>query len=168
MGKQHEPGHFLVDMEDLPGVRAWFLAGGRHPKCVLKDEIRLKSLVYSLTKRDNLGKGVVVVHGLPEEAGDIQEWIRNLGIDMPYRGEGLPAISAKVLHHLIRHGREMVWLSGEEKAKLLEQHGFLCICGRRASSFEWDHVERFSESMGEQRFQPLCPCLLYTSDAADE
>ena len=25
-GKQLEPGHFFVDMEDLPGVRAWFLS----------------------------------------------------------------------------------------------------------------------------------------------
>ena len=67
--RQLEPGHFFADTESLPGVRAWFLAGGRHPKCILKDEIRLKSLVYSLTKRDNLGTGVVVIHGLPEEAG---------------------------------------------------------------------------------------------------
>ena len=80
-----------------------------------------------------------------------------MSIAMPYRGEGLPAISAKVLHHLIRHGKERVWLAGEEKAELLEQYGFLCaLCGRKASSFEWDHVERFSESLGDQRFQPLC------------
>ena len=54
-----------------------------------------------------------------------------MNIEMPYRGEGPPAISAKVLHHLIRHGKERVWLSGEEKAELLEQYGFLfALCGR--------------------------------------
>ena len=26
--QQLEPGHFFVDTEELPGVRAWFLAGG--------------------------------------------------------------------------------------------------------------------------------------------
>ena len=87
--QQLEPGHFFVDTEELLGVGAWFLAGGRHPKCILKDEIRLKSLVYNLTKRDN-EKGTVVIHGLPEEAGDIQRWLKKLGVDLPYRGEGLP------------------------------------------------------------------------------
>ena len=49
--------------------------------------------------------------------------------------------NALVLHHLIRHGKERVWLSGEEKAELLEQYGFLCaLCGRKASLFEWDHA----------------------------
>ena len=130
---------------------------GEAPKCILKDKIRLKSLVYNLTKRDG-EKGSLVIHGLPEEAGDIRRWLGKLGIDLPYRGEGLPAISAKVLHHLIRHGKERVWLSGEDKAELLEQFNHLCaICGRSASLLEWDHVELFSESLGEQRFQPLCP-----------
>ena len=79
----------------------------------------------------------------------------NLGIE--YKGEGLPAISAKVLHKLLRH-RERVYLIGEQKAELLEKHDHRCaVCDRRSMAFEWDHVHRFSESFGEQIFQPLCP-----------
>ena len=40
-----EPGHYHVPEGDLPSVRAWFLISGRSPKCVLKDQVRLKSRV---------------------------------------------------------------------------------------------------------------------------
>ena len=40
-----EPGHYYVPEGDLPNVRAWFLRSGRSPKCILKDQVRLKSLV---------------------------------------------------------------------------------------------------------------------------
>ena len=39
----------------------------------------IKNKVYNLTRCDK-GKGVVVIHGLPEEAGDIQKWLRQLNI----------------------------------------------------------------------------------------
>jgi hypothetical protein len=151
-----EHGHYHVPEGDLPSVRAWFLVSGRSPKCILKDQVRLKSLVYNLSRRDK-GKGTVIVHGLPPEAAEIQAWLEHLNLGIEYKGEGLPAISTKVLHQLLRH-RERVHLTGEEKAELLEKHDHRCaLCDRRSSAFEWDHIERFSESFGEQRFQPLCP-----------
>ena len=78
-----------------------------------------------------------------------------MGIE--YKGEGLPAISAKVLQRLLRH-KEWVYLTGEQKAELLEKHDHRCaVCDRPSLAFEWDHVHRFSESFGEQKFQPFCP-----------
>ena len=66
-------------------------------------------------------------------------------------------MSAMVLQQLLKR-RERVHLTGEQKAELLEQHEHRCaLCDRQSSAFEWDHIERFSESLGEQLFQPLCP-----------
>ena len=81
---------------------------------------------------------------------------------LEYRGEGLPNISQKVLMHLAKHNKEeRVYLTGEQKAELLDEFNFKCaICKQKSTKFEWDHIERLSESWGEQRFQPLCPnCL---------
>ena len=69
-------------------------------------------------------------------------------------------MSYKVLLHLLRH-RERVYLTGEQKAQLLEEHDFRCAaCGARSSHLEWDHKESFATSLAEQTlesFQPLCP-----------
>jgi hypothetical protein len=68
----------------------------------------------------------------------------------------LPALSLKVLQVPVKRNRERVWLTGEEKAAILEEYGFCCaMCGARGE-FEFDHIARLSESYDEQRFQPLC------------
>jgi hypothetical protein len=54
----------------------------------LKDQVRLKSLVYNLTRKE--GRGAVIIHGLPQEAADIQTWLERLNLGIEYRGEGLP------------------------------------------------------------------------------
>ena len=64
----------------------------------------------------------MIIHGLPEEAGDIQKWLAKLDVGIDYRGEGLPAIAVELLLHLIRHGRERVYLIDEEAEELLEQY----------------------------------------------
>ena len=55
-----KPGHFWVYEEDIDKVRGEFLAQGRHPKVVLKDASRIKSLRYTFCKRadDQEHKGV--------------------------------------------------------------------------------------------------------------
>ena len=153
---KHEPGHYSVPEGDLPSVRAWFLISGRSPKCILKDQVRLKSLIYNLSRKDEK-RGTVVIHGPPPEAADIQRWLGNLNLGIEYKGEGLPAISAKVLQRLLR-SRERIYLTGEQKVELFERHDHRCaVCNRQSLAVEWDHVSRFSESFGEQKFQPLCP-----------
>ncbi len=58
---------------------------------------------------------------------------------------------------LLEERRARVYLSGEEKARLQEQHDHRCAqCGAQWADFEWDHVSRLSQSLGPQTFQPLC------------
>jgi hypothetical protein len=148
-------GHFWVEEGELDAVRGWFLAEGRHPKVILKSEHQARSLEYTLSADE--GRGVVVVHGLPAEAREIQAWLGRLELNLAYRGEGLPNISQKVLLALLKEGRERVYLTGEEKAQLLEAHDNRCaLCGVQWAEFEWDHIAPLAQSLGAQRFQPLC------------
>ena len=82
--------------------------------------------------------------------------LARLNIGIQYHGEGLPALSLKVLQALVKRSRERVWLSNEQKASVLAEYGSKCaMCGCKGQ-LEFDHVARLSESYGEQEFQPLC------------
>ena len=83
--------------------------------------------------------------------------MKRLDCGLVYRGEGLPNMALKVLHRLVKQGRERVWLTGEEKAVILEQNEHKCALCLSRGPFEWDHIARHSESYGEQVFQNLCP-----------
>ena len=157
------PGHLRV-LEDqsacgaacgLEQVRCALLATGRHPKVMLKDEARIRSLQYKFVAALDGHKGCCTIHALPPEAPEISAWLRNLGLGIPYRGEGLPNITYKVLLVLLRR-KERMYLHGYEKHELLEQAEYQCaLCGER-DAFEWDHVIPLSTSFGEQLFQPVC------------
>ena len=163
------PGHYYAPEEDIDAVRAHFLATGRHPRVVLKDDTSARSLAYTCSRRDGIS-GTITVHGVPQRAQEIQHWLERLGLDIPYRGEGLPAISHTVLLHLLRC-RERVFLAGEQKATLLEEYGFKCaLCGGTAQTFEWDHKASFATCLEEQTpesFWPLCPAC-HTQKTSDE
>lgn len=158
------PGHYWAPEEDMDAVRAQFLATGRHPRLVLKDEASARSLVYTCSRRDAGLKGAITVHSVPERAQEIQAWLERLGgmtnSELPYRGEGLPSISHKVLLHLLRQ-RERVYLTGDQKAALLDEYAYKCaLCGCAASSFEWDHKLSLATCLDQQTpeaFWPLCP-----------
>ena len=66
-----KPGDFWVYEEDIDKVRGEFLAQGRHPKVVLKDASRIKSLRYTFCKRagDREHKGVCVWSTLCRRTG---------------------------------------------------------------------------------------------------
>eukprot|EP00969_Alexandrium_andersonii_P180728 7986998-Alexandrium_andersonii.AAC.1 len=49
---EFEPGHYVAPEEELDSVRAEFLATGRHPRLVLKNEAAVRSLVYTCARRD--------------------------------------------------------------------------------------------------------------------
>jgi hypothetical protein len=132
-------GHFRVDEEELPQVRLWFLNQGRAPQVLLKDSTRPRALLYRLTQARDGRTGTVHIHGTPQHWEETQAWLGRLGLD--YRGEGLPGSALKALQAMLRKNRERVYLDGEQKAELLELHGFRCaICGGPSSEFEWDHV----------------------------
>jgi hypothetical protein len=149
-------GHFHVAEEELPQVRLWFLNQGRQPSVLLKDSTRPRALLYRMTQARDGQTGTVHIHGVPQHWEETQGWLGRLGLE--YRGEGLPGSALKALQALLRRNRERVYLTGEQKAELLEQYEFRCaICGGPSSGFEWDHVARHAESFGEPEFQPLCP-----------
>ena len=151
--QQIAPGHFWTS--DASTVRAWFLENKRSPKVVKKDVVVIRSLIYNLRKNEG-GPGVCHIHVLPERSDDIEKWLEALQIDLHYHGEGLPATSLRVLQTLVKRSRERTWLTGEEKAQILEEHDFCCaVCGSKGQ-LEFDHIARLSESYDEQKFQPLC------------
>ncbi len=151
-----QPGHYTVSEEQLPLERAWFLEQGRHPKVLLKSVTEVRSLIYNCTKRADACVGAVTLHSLPDNSQMVAEWVKRLDCGLEYRGEGLPNMALKVLHRLVKQGRERVWLTGEEKAVILEQNEHKCATCSSRGPFEWDHVARHSESYGEQVFQNLC------------
>ena len=146
-----KPGHFFVLDEEIESTRAQLLQQGYNPKVLLKDSSRIRTLVC------RLGKEACFIHALPEDWPLIANWLAKLNLpNVQYRGEGLPAASLRALQALVRQSRERVWLTGEEKAALLEMYDHRCAqCGSRGE-LEWDHICRLSESHGPQEFQPLC------------
>ena len=144
------PGHFWTFDDDIASVRAWMLENGTSPKVILKDETRIRTLIV------HLGKESCYVHALPETSGDLQKWLGNLKIDLEYHGEGLPALSLKVLQRLVKKSRERVFLTGEQKADVPEEYGYCCAACGSKGTLEFDHVARLSCSFGAQELQPLC------------
>ncbi len=131
-GRELVPGHYAVAEDGLPQERAWFLEHGLHPKVLLKSETSMRALLYNCTKRVEGCTGVVYLHALPEYSPEIEAWVGRLDCGLLYRGEGLPNMSLKVLHRLIKQGREREWLTGEQKAELLEQFDHKCaLCRSR-------------------------------------
>ena len=99
-----KPGHFWAYEEQIEKVRGEFLSQGRHPKVVLKDSTRIKSLRYTFCKRagDSGHKGVCVVHALPQDWQEISTWLDNLDCGLSYKGEGLAGACYKALVALIK------------------------------------------------------------------
>ncbi|MCP3956188.1 MAG: hypothetical protein GY697_28840, partial [Desulfobacterales bacterium] len=127
------PGHFRVEEEEITQVRAWFLERGRHPKVLLRDAMRMLALRYTCSMRADGTTGVCHIHAVPEDWEQYAAWLEELDLGMPYRGEGLPSLSLKVLSRLVKRKRRE-WLTGEQKDQLLEQHGHKCAqCGGTSS-----------------------------------
>ncbi len=151
------PGHFWAFEDEMGSIRAWFLQHRKSPKVLMKDDVKVRTLIYNIRKNEENGPGICYIHSLPEHFGEMQSWLERLDVGLQYRGEGLPALSLKVLQLLIKKGRERTWLTSEEKAAILDECGYACAaCGSKNVDFEFDHIARLSESYGEQEFQPLC------------
>ena len=126
---------------------------------MLKDAGTVRTLLYTCTAKDGC-KGSVCVHVVPSEFEQIKDWLAELDLGIKYTGQGLPAISAQILLLLVKRGKTREYLSGEQKAELLETHGHLCaLCGQKSSSFEFDHIVGLRQLVAgqEQVFQPVCP-----------
>ena len=143
-------GHFGVDEEDIQQIRQHLIACGKLPRVILKDQCSIKSLSLPCDK------GTCFIHVYPTDWFYIETWMKHLPCLIPYSGESLPCISLKVLIALIKYYNERVFLTGEQRYELLEQHEFCCAhCGTKGH-LEFDHVARLSDNAGTQTFQPLC------------
>ena len=86
---------------------------------VLKDAGTVRTIIYACTAKDQV-KGNDCVHAVPSEFEQIKNWLCELDLGIKYTGQGLPAISAQVLLLLVKRGKSRLYLTGEEKAELLE------------------------------------------------
>ena len=142
----------------MSSIRAWFLQQRKSPKVLMKDEVKVRTLIYNIRKNEENGPGVCYIHSLPEYSDELQSWLERLDVGLQYRGEGLPALSLKVLQALVKKSRERTWLTPDERMAVLYEYDYACaVCGSKNVEFEFDHIARLSESFGEQEFQPLCP-----------
>ena len=102
----------------------------------------MKTLLYTCTARDEV-KGSVCVHATPPEFEQIKHWLAELDLGIKYTGQGLPAISAQVLLLLVKRSKTREYLTGQQKAELLDSHGHRCaLCEQKSSTWEFDHTVR--------------------------
>ena len=138
-------GHFGVDPEDVTSIRSDLLARGKLPRVTLKDQCTFKSLSLPC------GKGTCHIHVYPTDCFEIELWLKRLPCEIAYRGESMPCISLKVLSALVKHFNERIYLTGDQRAELLERYEFRCAhCYSMLSKIEWDHIARLSDNPGDQ------------------
>ena len=119
-----------MDEDHIDTVRGQFPRTGRQPKCILKDMQVTKALRYTFVKGRDTHKGVLHIHGMPAHSREIMDWLCALDLGIPYRGEGLPGVSYKVLLALIRRSRVRTHLEGQQRHELLEAANYKrALCG---------------------------------------
>jgi hypothetical protein len=90
---------------------------------------------------------------------EIMEWLNALSVTLKYTGSGLSNIAGRVLLLLVKHCRQREYLTGEDKAELLEKYDYSCAaCGTKTNDLEWDHIQALQSLApgAKQVFQPLC------------
>ena len=133
---QIEPGHFYTTEEDIVNVRAWFLESRRCPRIALKDMNAIRTLPYNCTRIDAV-KGSMTIHSMPQYYQEIMEWLKFLPAKLKYTGSGLSNIAGQVLLLLTEHCRMREYLTGEEKAELLEKYAYSCAAvGTKTNDLE--------------------------------
>ena len=151
-----EPGHFFTF--GMQGTRRKLLESGRCPKITLKNGTEIASLQYRCVQAKDGCVGMCIIRELPSEKIDIEEWLGNLPRVIEWRGEGIPALTQKVLLQLIKADRRTP--SKQEQQKILkEQDGRCNLCGGIFDNdLEWDHVARLQQTVKgkPQVFQAIC------------
>ena len=154
--RRPRPGQFWCS--DLQAARRWFLQSGRSPRVVLRSMVELSSLSYVCNETTDGCAGVCKLRELPPEAESIQAWLRRLPRDIEYRGERLPAITARVFLELLRAERRTPPAS--ERQRLLKEQDHRCaLCaGVFDDDVEWDHAQPLQQQVKgkEQSFQAVC------------
>ncbi len=141
-------GHYYTS--DLDGARRSLLEKGISPRLSQSDRHEVRQLTV----------GKMAIHSVPTNLSSILQFVANLkarGIELKYRGEGLPAISNRALTLLLKRGNVRKYLTDEEKADLVSsQEGKCAICGELLTTrTEFDHQTPISLGPGEQIFRAV-------------
>jgi hypothetical protein len=161
-----EEGRYRVEEDVLPEVRKFFLSQGRSVQVLLKDSCRPRARIYRMSSAKDDKTGTVHIHCMPQRLEETQAWCERLGLE--YRGEGLAGMAQRVPKTLLRRNGDRVYLTGEQKAELLEAHGHRCAaCGATSSLLAWERMVRHNKSFGEPEFRPFCSAYLKEQTAAE-
>jgi len=151
-----EPGLFFTF--DLPATRRKLLESGSCPKITLQNGTEIASLQYRCVQAKDGCSGMCIIRELPPEKNEIEEWLGNLPRAIEWRGEGIPALSQKVLLELMKAERRTP--SKQEQQSILEEQKGRCnLCGGVFDNdLEWDHVARLQQTVKgkPQVFQAIC------------
>ena len=128
------------------------------PKDTLKNGTEIASLQYRCVQAKDGCSGMCVIRELPPETNEIEQWLGNLPRAIEWRGEGIPALTPKVLLELIKAERRTP-SKQEQHSILKEQNGRCNLCGGIFDrDCEWDHVARLQPTVKgkPQVFQAIC------------
>ena len=149
-------GNYHCIEDEMTEVRREFLNAGRCPKVLMASATRIRALEYHCSSFDGC-RGTIRVASLPAEYLQIQAWLARLPVAVPYRGQGLPAITQEALWRMLKRPRKSL-TKAEREAIVAEQQGSCKECGEEAA-LEMDHVWAVSRSPLEHsasNFQGLC------------
>ena len=151
-----QPGYWFAS--DLSAARKSMLESGRSPKVQLHKGAKLSSLSYMCTKARDGCTGKCVVKQAIGNFELIKEWLSRLPRKIDWCGEGLPALTQKVLLELLRAERRNC--PAELRRSILEAQGHnCCTCGGAFDDdIEWDHVAPLQQlCQGQQvQWQAIC------------
>ena len=138
--------HYFCHDDEVAAIRRHLLANKIVPKISLRGPMQIRNMSWSNTK----------ISVLCEDWEKVEGWFARLKID--YCGQGLAGGAFEALQCLIKRRNVRVPLTGEEKAKILEDYNFQCaFCASRPRTLEFDHIVRHSCSFGgAPQTQPLC------------
>jgi len=146
--------------QDLSATRVDLLLSGRSPKVVLRNAAAadMVALRYVCVKARDGASGACVVRELPPDQEAIRQFLERLPRRVTWCGEGLPALTQKVLLELLRADRESP--SADVRARVLEEQHQVCnSCGAAFhGDLEWDHIAPLRSlcTGTEQSYQAIC------------
>ena len=151
--QEPESGIFWTTMP-LTTIRSQLLAAGHSPQVLLRSSVEYSALKLRIRKGEPC-----VIRQLPEEADVLEEWLRKLPLDTPYRGQRMAGLAHEVLMQLIKAERTQP--STGTRQAILEQQNSLCnSCGAeiQPGTCELDHVVPVHQAFSDdkQDLQALC------------
>ena len=143
--------HYWFD-GDMNTVRDTYIRNGIASfRLTMKDFLSIRKMTVP-----DYGGRIVTIHSVPEEYQSILEFTKKAGI--PYRGEGMPSVTQKVLLKLLRPERKDPSKTLRAEIEKI-QMGKCAKCGTECR-LEMDHVHKISSDPfnrnGKENLVGLC------------